>query len=66
MDMKRILAIACLIWITLSTFAQVDTRPAVSSSLTGDRFEIIQSPIILRQVFRLDKFTGDVYVRYVA
>lgn len=62
MDMKRILAITCLIWITLSTFAQVDTRPAVSSSLTGDRFEIIQSPIILRQVFRLDKFTGDVYV----
>ena len=59
--MNRILVLICFVMVSLCGYAQMEHRPSVSTSQTGGRFEIIQSPIARKLTFRLDKFTGDVY-----
>jgi len=39
-----------------------ETFHAVKSSINGGRFEIVQSDIARRQTFKIDKYTGKVYV----
>lgn len=59
--MNRILVIVCFLLTSLCAMAQIDKHSYVSTTQTGGRFEIIQSPIARRLIFRLDKYTGDVY-----
>lgn len=60
--MNRILL--CFVFMIVSLFspAQVESCPYVSTSQTGGRFEIIQSPKFRRLTFKLDKYTGDVFL----
>ena len=59
--MNRFFVFLCFFMVSLCGFAQIEKYPYVSTSQTGGRFEIIQSPIARRFTFRLDKYTGDVY-----
>lgn len=59
--MNRFLVIISFIFISLGAMAQIEKHPSVSTSQTGGRFEIIQSPIARRLTFRLDKYTGEVF-----
>ena len=59
--MNRFLVIISFIFISLGAMAQIEKHPYVSTSQTGGRFEIIQSPIARRLTFRLDKYTGEVF-----
>ena len=59
--MNRILVFVCFVMMSLYGFAQLEHHPSVSTSQTGGRYEIIQSPIARRLIFRLDKYTGEVH-----
>lgn len=39
-------------------YCQLERHHAVSSEATGGRYEIIQSPLVRRCTFRIDKYTG--------
>ena len=58
--MNRLFVAFCFLIIALITIAQ-NKNHAVSTSPTGGRFEIIQSPVTHNLTFRLDKYTGEVY-----
>ena len=57
--MKRtfLLFVACIIAIT----SLADDKRAVKTSTEGGRYEIVQSEIVRRLTFKLDKFTGRTY-----
>lgn len=60
--MNRFFVIVCFLLVSFVGHAQRNIEgQSVSTSQTGGRFEIIQSPIARRLTFRLDKYTGEVY-----
>lgn len=59
--MNRITIVFCFLMASLGCFAQSERRYSVSTTQTGGRYEIIQSPIARKLTFRLDKYTGKVY-----
>ena len=59
--MNRILVFVCFVMMSLYGFAQLEHHPSVSTSQTGGRYEIIQSPIARILTLKLDKYTGMVY-----
>lgn len=60
-QMNRIIVVFCFLMVSVGCFAQSERQNFVSTSQTGGRFEVIQSPIARRLTFRLDKYTGKVY-----
>lgn len=58
--MKQIifLIVMCLFSLTSSA---IETKQAVKTSTEGGRYEIVQSEIVRKCCFKLDKYTGDVY-----
>lgn len=60
--MNRLFLTLFFSFLSINLSAQLDSQPSVSTSTTGGRFEILQSPIYSTLLFRLDKYTGDVYI----
>ena len=58
--MKKILSIYCMLLLCVSMQAG-DGGGMVSTSQTGGRYEIIQSNVLRELLFKLDKYTGEVY-----
>ena len=58
--MKQIILLMALCLLPLSSQA-IEIQQAVKTSTEGGRYEIIQSEIMRRYCFKLDKYTGDVY-----
>ena len=58
--MKKILLLMVLCFITLTNSAIENTK-AVKTSTEGGRYELVQSEIMRKCFFKLDKYTGDVY-----
>ena len=59
--MKRILILFILFSCT-PIYSQLQNYQAISTSQVGGRYEIIQSQIKRSNTFKLDKFTGKVYM----
>lgn len=57
--MKTIKFLTLLLVMSASSIAQ--ERSSVSTSQTGGRYEIIQSPIARRYTLKLDKYSGNVW-----
>jgi len=58
--MKQIVFLFILWFISLSSSA-IEKNQAVKTSTEGGRYEIVQSEILRKCCFKLDKYTGDVY-----
>ena len=59
--MNKLFVVACFVIASLPSLAQMEDYTYVSTSQTGGRFEIIQSPKARRLTFKLDKYTGDIF-----
>lgn len=61
--MKKCLLIICTGLFTLRVSAQDCPSPASqqTSSIAGGRYEILQSPLVAKWTFRLDKYAGRVW-----
>jgi hypothetical protein len=59
--MKRILQLLILLCCT-NIYSQLDKYQAKITSQVGGRYEILQSEIKRSNTFKLDKFTGKVYM----
>ena len=60
--MKKLLLLLVSILFLSTNALSLDTKQAVSTSQTGGRFEIIQSELVRKNTFLLDKYFGQVYV----
>ena len=58
--MKKILLLMALCFISITSSA-IENQKAVKTSTEGGRYEIVQSEIVRKYFFKLDKYTGDVY-----
>ncbi len=58
--MKKFILITLCVMSLLNVYAD-DNYSAVRTSVDNGRYEIVQSEIMRRLVFLLDKYTGDVY-----
>ena len=58
--MKQVRLLIALCFITLTSSA-IETQKAVKTSTEGGRYELVQSEIMRKCFFKLDKYTGDVY-----
>ena len=60
--MKRFALVCALMFVPIA-YAQSNASPSVSSRVSPDsRFEIVQSALVAKQTFKLDKFLGNVYL----
>ena len=59
--MKQIILFIVLCFFSLTSSA-IETHQAVKTSTEGGRYEIVQSEIARKYFFKLDKYTGDVYM----
>jgi hypothetical protein len=60
--MKTVLTTAFFLSISLAAYAQDFDDANPSTSLAGGRWELFTSVISARTTFKVDKFTGDVFV----
>ena len=58
--MKRVLFLALFVLVSLSVFSQ--RKDAVVTNTESGRFEFIQSKLMRSLSFKLDKYTGDIYL----
>ena len=58
--MKKFILITLCVMSLLNVYAD-DNYSAVRTSVDNGRYEIVQSEIMRRLIFLLDKYTGDVY-----
>ena len=58
--MKQFILFILLCFFSLTSSA-IETHQAVKTSTEGGRYEIVQSEIARKYIFKLDKYTGDVY-----
>lgn len=56
--MKKIYLLFLLAAFAIATEAQIETHNSVSTSQEGGRYEIVQSPILRKLTFKLDKTSG--------
>ena len=63
--MKKFILITLCVMSLLNVYAD-DNYSAVRTSVDNGRYEIVQSEIMRRLIFMLDKYTGDVYLNLLS